>query len=85
MSSQACTTQDLEGEPSLFFPLSASLPPHQVFWQSTGRTYWVHWHMLEILGSEETAGDMASAAVEKGAGATTLGAGEPWRGHRQPV
>ncbi|XP_038032978.2 cullin-9 isoform X2 [Anas platyrhynchos] len=22
----------------------------QVLWQSTGRTYWMHWHMLEIIG-----------------------------------
>ncbi|KAM8778541.1 LOW QUALITY PROTEIN: cullin-9 [Rhynchonycteris naso] len=48
-------------------------PPVQVFWQSTGRTYWVHWHMLEVLGPEEAAEDTASAAVEKGAGATMLG------------
>lgn len=56
------------------------LPPSiQVFWQSTGRTYWVHWHMLEILGPEEAAEDVASGAVEKGAEAPLLGTGEPWR------
>jgi len=22
----------------------------QVLWQSTGRTYWMCWHMLEIIG-----------------------------------
>ena len=41
--------------------------------------------MLEILGPEETAEDMASAAVEKGSGATVLGTGEPWRGHGRRV
>lgn len=41
--------------------------------------------MLEILGPEEAAEDRASAAVEKGAGATMLGTGEPWRGHGQYV
>ncbi|XP_069543738.1 cullin-9 isoform X2 [Brachyistius frenatus] len=25
-------------------------PPVQVFWNSLSRTYWVHWHMVEILG-----------------------------------
>nr|XP_019593955.1 PREDICTED: cullin-9 isoform X1 [Rhinolophus sinicus] len=65
------------GDEGEFRQSNNGVPPVQVFWQSTGRTYWVHWHMLEILGSEETAGDMASAAVEKGAGATTLGAALP--------
>uniref|UniRef100_A0AAR2ISA4 Cullin family profile domain-containing protein n=1 Tax=Pygocentrus nattereri TaxID=42514 RepID=A0AAR2ISA4_PYGNA len=26
-------------------------PPVQVYWNSISRTYWVHWHMVEILGS----------------------------------
>uniref|UniRef100_A0A3Q2ZIG9 Cullin 7 n=1 Tax=Kryptolebias marmoratus TaxID=37003 RepID=A0A3Q2ZIG9_KRYMA len=26
-------------------------PPVQVYWNSLARTYWVHWHMVEILGS----------------------------------
>ena len=64
---------------------SASLPPHQVFWQSTSRTYWVHWHMLEILGPEETAEDTASAAAEEGAGAAVPGTGEPGRGRGHGV
>ncbi|XP_047458377.1 cullin-9 isoform X2 [Mugil cephalus] len=25
-------------------------PPVQVYWNSLSRTYWVHWHMVEILG-----------------------------------
>lgn len=72
---------------SALSPLSSSapLPPHQVFWQSTGRTYWVHWHMLEILGPEETAEDTASAAAEEGAGAAVPGTGEPGRGRGRGV
>ncbi|KAM3863387.1 cullin-9 [Diretmus argenteus] len=26
-------------------------PPVQVYWNSLSRTYWVHWHMVEILGN----------------------------------
>jgi hypothetical protein len=52
----------------------------QVFWQSTGRTYWVHWHMLEVLGPEEATGNLASDTTEKGTGATIVGTGEPKRG-----
>ncbi|KAM9847747.1 cullin-9 isoform 1-T1 [Aulostomus maculatus] len=26
-------------------------PPVQVYWNALSRTYWVHWHMVEILGS----------------------------------
>uniref|UniRef100_A0A8C1XCK6 Uncharacterized protein n=1 Tax=Cyprinus carpio TaxID=7962 RepID=A0A8C1XCK6_CYPCA len=26
-------------------------PPVQVYWNSLSRTYWVHWHMIEILGN----------------------------------
>ncbi|KAM9016211.1 cullin-9-like [Ara ararauna] len=26
-------------------------PPVQVYWQALGCTYWVHWHMVEIIGS----------------------------------
>ncbi|ERE90640.1 cullin-9-like protein [Cricetulus griseus] len=52
-------------------------PAGEVFWQSTGRTYWVHWHMLEILGPEEATGDSTSAAVEKRDGTTVLGTALP--------
>ncbi|XP_036724842.1 cullin-9 isoform X2 [Balaenoptera musculus] len=65
------------GDEGEFRQSNNGVPPVQVFWQSTGRTYWVHWHMLEILGPEETAEDMASAAVEKGSGATVLGTALP--------
>lgn len=41
----------------------------QVLWQSTGRTYWVHWHMVEIIGSaeqpeEETTQEKVSSLTE---------------------
>uniref|UniRef100_A0A9L0IB25 Cullin 9 n=1 Tax=Equus asinus TaxID=9793 RepID=A0A9L0IB25_EQUAS len=65
------------GDEGEFRQSNNGVPPVQVFWQSTGRTYWVHWHMLEILGPEEAAEDRASAAVEKGAGATMLGTALP--------
>ncbi|KAM5286214.1 cullin-9 isoform 1-T1 [Hipposideros larvatus] len=65
------------GDEGEFRQSNNGVPPVQVFWQSTGRTYWVHWHMLEILGPEETAEDVASAAAEKGAGATMLGTALP--------
>ncbi|KAG7266223.1 hypothetical protein CRUP_026945, partial [Coryphaenoides rupestris] len=29
-------------------------PPVQVYWSSLSRTYWVHWHMVEILGEGPT-------------------------------
>lgn len=41
----------------------------QVLWQSTGHTYWVHWHMIEITGfgeqpEEEAAQDKVSSLTE---------------------
>ncbi|CAN9499553.1 unnamed protein product [Ophioblennius macclurei] len=29
-------------------------PPVQVYWNSLSRTYWVHWHMVEIVGSSSS-------------------------------
>uniref|UniRef100_A0A8C5KJ64 Cullin-9 n=1 Tax=Jaculus jaculus TaxID=51337 RepID=A0A8C5KJ64_JACJA len=55
------------GDEGEFRQSNSGVPPVQVFWQSTGRTYWVHWHMLEILGPEEARGDSVSASLEKGA------------------
>uniref|UniRef100_A0A2K6UQ83 Cullin 9 n=1 Tax=Saimiri boliviensis boliviensis TaxID=39432 RepID=A0A2K6UQ83_SAIBB len=65
------------GDEGEFRQSNNGIPPVQVFWQSTGRTYWVHWHMLEILGPEEATEDKASAAVVKRAGAPVLGTGFP--------
>lgn len=42
----------------------------QVYWNSLSRTYWVHWHMVEILGSsssgqtEKETQDKASTLTE---------------------
>lgn len=48
-------------------------------WESTGRTYWVHWHMLEILGFEEDIEDVVEADENHGAVVSgALGVGEPW-------
>uniref|UniRef100_UPI0037E7245D cullin-9 isoform X3 n=1 Tax=Semicossyphus pulcher TaxID=241346 RepID=UPI0037E7245D len=43
-------------------------PPVQVFWNSLSRTYWVHWHMVEILGS----GSSSQAEKETQEKASTL-------------
>ncbi|XP_015427697.1 PREDICTED: cullin-9 [Myotis davidii] len=72
------------GEEGEFRQSNNGVPPVQVFWQVMGRTYWVHWHMLEILGPEEAAVGTASAAVEKRAGPILLGTALPsW--DRKPV
>ncbi|XP_041107883.1 cullin-9-like isoform X1 [Polyodon spathula] len=39
-------------------------PPVQVYWNSLSRTYWVHWHMIEIVGSC-TSGHAEKEAQEK--------------------
>ncbi|XP_053769849.1 cullin-9 isoform X2 [Desmodus rotundus] len=65
------------GDEGEFRQSNSGVPPVQVFWLSMGRTYWVHWHMLEILGTEEAAEDTVSAPAEKGPGATMLGTAPP--------
>ncbi|XP_040839355.1 cullin-9 isoform X1 [Ochotona curzoniae] len=65
------------GDKGEFRQSNSGMPPAQVFWQSTGRTYWVPWHMLEILGPEQASGDSASAAVQKGTGAAVSGTALP--------
>uniref|UniRef100_A0A670XUM0 Cullin 9 n=1 Tax=Pseudonaja textilis TaxID=8673 RepID=A0A670XUM0_PSETE len=41
------------GDEGEFRQSNSGMPPVQVLWQSTGQTYWVHWHMIEIIGSGE--------------------------------
>lgn len=61
-------------EPSPFPSFSSII---QVLWESTGRTYWVHWHMLEILGFEEDFEDAVEADEYQGAVVSrVLGGGE---------
>ncbi|XP_074503316.1 cullin-9 isoform X3 [Sebastes fasciatus] len=43
-------------------------PPVQVYWNSLSRTYWVHWHMVEIMGS----GGSSQAEKETQEKASTL-------------
>lgn len=44
------------GLPPVNSPFSGFTPCclHQVYWNSLSRTYWVHWHMVEILGTNQT-------------------------------
>ncbi|KAM8947624.1 cullin-9 [Pelodytes ibericus] len=39
------------GDEGVFRQSNNGMPPVQVLWRSTGRTYWVHWHMVEIVSS----------------------------------
>ena len=52
------------GNEGKFQQSNNGMPPVQVLWESTGRTYWMHWHMLEILGFEEDIENMVEAAHE---------------------
>ncbi|KAM9241023.1 LOW QUALITY PROTEIN: cullin-9-like [Leptosomus discolor] len=47
------------GDEGDFCQSNDGTPPVQVYWQALGCTYWVHWHMVEIigpLGQEDHAG-----------------------------
>ncbi|XP_030171398.1 cullin-7 [Lynx canadensis] len=55
------------GDEGEFRQSNNGVPPVQVLWESTGRTYWVHWHMLEILGFEEDIEDVVEADENHGA------------------
>lgn len=35
----------------------------QVYWNSLSRTYWVHWHMVEILGSSSSSSSQADKEI----------------------
>ncbi|KAM4695372.1 cullin-9 [Discoglossus pictus] len=45
------------GDEGVFRQSNNGMPPVQVLWRSTGRTYWVHWHMVEIISSGDQAED----------------------------
>lgn len=55
------------GDEGEFRQSNSGVPPVQVLWESTGRTYWVHWHMLEILGFEEDIEVVVETAEYQGA------------------
>ncbi|XP_026502654.1 cullin-7-like, partial [Terrapene carolina triunguis] len=39
------------GDEGEFRQSNDGTPPVQIYWQALGRTYWVHWHMVEIVSS----------------------------------
>ncbi|XP_077638048.1 cullin-9 [Lonchura striata] len=41
------------GDEGEFRRSNDGMPPVQVYWQALGCTYWVHWHMVEIIGPSE--------------------------------
>nr|XP_034967035.1 cullin-9-like isoform X2 [Zootoca vivipara] len=47
------------GDEGEFLQSNDGTPPIQVYWESLGRTYWVHWHMVEIIGSSGHADEKA--------------------------
>ncbi|XP_075439365.1 cullin-9-like, partial [Ascaphus truei] len=55
------------GDEGVYRQSNNGMPPMQVLWGSTGRTYWVHWHMVEITGCgeqvEEDAQEKAACAL----------------------
>ncbi|KAK7815523.1 hypothetical protein U0070_005635 [Myodes glareolus] len=68
------------GDEGVFRQSNSGVPPAQVLWESTGHTYWVHWHMLEILGFEEDIEVVAETAEYQGAVVSgTLGIAPPSR------
>uniref|UniRef100_A0A8D2L9K9 CPH domain-containing protein n=1 Tax=Varanus komodoensis TaxID=61221 RepID=A0A8D2L9K9_VARKO len=55
------------GDEGEFLQSTDGTPPVQVYWEYLGRTYWVHWHMIEIVGSarhaEQKAQENARASL----------------------
>ncbi|XP_032756511.1 cullin-7 [Rattus rattus] len=60
------------------------MPPVQVLWDSTGHTYWVHWHMLEILGFEEDIEDVVDIDDQGAVVHGGLGVAPPFQ-HWKPI
>uniref|UniRef100_A0A8C3F2W5 Cullin 9 n=1 Tax=Chrysemys picta bellii TaxID=8478 RepID=A0A8C3F2W5_CHRPI len=64
------------GDEGEFRQSNNGMPPVQVLWQSTGRTYWVHWHMVEIIGAgeqpEETAAQEKVSSLTENLTLTTV-------------
>ncbi|XP_010576169.1 PREDICTED: cullin-9-like [Haliaeetus leucocephalus] len=52
------------GEEGEFLQSTNSMHTVQVLWQSTGQTYWMHWHMLEIIGFGDQWEDLAAQEKE---------------------
>ncbi|KAJ3610489.1 hypothetical protein NHX12_022581 [Muraenolepis orangiensis] len=51
------------GDEGVFRYSNDGSPPVQVYWNSLSRTYWVHWHMVEIL-AEGTSGSAEKESQE---------------------
>uniref|UniRef100_G1KDQ7 Cullin 7 n=1 Tax=Anolis carolinensis TaxID=28377 RepID=G1KDQ7_ANOCA len=51
------------GDEGEFLQSNNGTPPLQVYWESLGRTYWVHWHMVEIVDSSRCADQEAQKMV----------------------
>ncbi|XP_015666773.1 cullin-9-like [Protobothrops mucrosquamatus] len=51
------------GDEGVFLHSNNGTPPVQVYWESLGRTYWVHWHMIEIVDSSRNAEQKAQEKV----------------------
>ncbi|XP_062980015.1 cullin-9-like [Elgaria multicarinata webbii] len=51
------------GDEGEFLQSNNGTPPVQVYWESLGRTYWVHWHMIEIIGPSRHAEQKAQEKV----------------------
>ncbi|KAM5262887.1 cullin-7 [Ctenodactylus gundi] len=67
------------GDRGEFRQSTDGVPPAQVLWESTGRTHWVHWHMLEILGLEDDTEDETEAAEDQKAAVRGALALPTWR------
>ncbi|XP_009318502.1 PREDICTED: cullin-9-like, partial [Pygoscelis adeliae] len=52
------------GEEGEFLQSTNSMHTVQVLWQSTGQTYWMRWHMLEIIGFGDQWEDLAAQEKE---------------------
>ncbi|XP_069092496.1 cullin-9 [Pleurodeles waltl] len=53
------------GDEGVFLQSNNGMPPVQILWHSTGRPYWVHWHMVEIIGSGDQAEEKTQDKVSK--------------------
>ncbi|XP_013920443.1 PREDICTED: cullin-7-like [Thamnophis sirtalis] len=51
------------GDEGEFLQSNNGTPPVQVHWESLGRTYWVPWHMVEIVGSSRNVEQKAQEKV----------------------
>ncbi|XP_053169139.1 cullin-9-like isoform X3 [Hemicordylus capensis] len=51
------------GDEGEFLQTNNFIPPVQVRWESLGRIYWVHWHMIEIADSSGQAEQKAQEKV----------------------